>query len=68
MTETVRPTLVASLCSSGSCPAVYRRDGDTVLVQGYAVSSADAGVEVPAGELLVEIPAALLLDAARTLS
>lgn len=69
MTENVRGqlTLVAKLCSNTSCPAVYRRDDGTVVVQGYAVAAAEAGLEVPAGELLVEIPADLLREAARTL-
>jgi hypothetical protein len=68
MTDSVRPALVAKLCSSGSCPAVYRRDGDTVIVQGYAVTPVDAGVETAPGELLVEVPAALLMEAAKALS
>jgi hypothetical protein len=36
-----------------------------VIVQGYAVAPADAGVIVPEGELLVEIPVDILRDAAR---
>jgi hypothetical protein len=55
------PRLVISLCGPGSCPTVYRTDHDTVLVQGYAVT----GTTVPDGELLVEIPRELLLEAAR---
>lgn len=53
--------LVISLCGNGTCPTVYRTDRDTVLVQGNAVT----GTTVPDGELLVEIPRELLLEAAR---
>lgn len=54
------PRLVTSLCGHGSCPTIYATDRDTVLIQG----SAATGVTVPDGELLVEIPRALLLEAA----
>ncbi|WP_306206492.1 hypothetical protein [Actinoplanes sp. RD1] len=53
---------VAAQCSSGNCPTVYR-DGDDVLVQGYAV---EAG-PLPEGELVVRIPAELVREAARRL-
>jgi hypothetical protein len=55
------PQPVITLCGSGSCPTVYRTDRDTVLVQGTAAT----GITVPDGELLVEIPRELLLEAAR---
>ena len=55
------PQPVITLCGGGSCPTVYRTDRDTVLVQGNAAT----GVTVPSGELLVEIPRELLLEAAR---
>jgi hypothetical protein len=51
---------VATRCGPGDCPTVYVTDRNTVVVQGYAVAPADAGISVPAGELLVEIPADLL--------
>jgi len=54
------PQPVITLCGGGSCPTVYRAGPDTVLVQGIAA----AGVTVPDGELLVEIPTELLLEAA----
>lgn len=57
------PRLVISRCGGGSCPTVYQTDRDTLLVQGYAV----ADTTVPDGELLVEIPRELLLEAARRL-
>lgn len=56
-------TLVTSLCGSGTCPTVYRTDRGTVVVQGYAVAPAQVGIDLPAGEQLVEIPADLLAAA-----
>jgi hypothetical protein len=56
-------TLVASLCGSGSCPTVYRTDRGTLVVQGYTVTAAQADVDLPPGEQLVEIPAELLAAA-----
>lgn len=55
------PQPLITLCGGGSCPTVYRTDRDTVLVQGTAATS----VTVPDGELLVEIPKELLIEAAR---
>ena len=55
------PQPLTTLCGNGSCPTVYRTDRGTVLVQGPA----SAGVAVGDGELLVEIPRELLLEAAR---
>jgi hypothetical protein len=55
------PQPVITLCGTGSCPTVYRTDRDTVLVQGPASD----GVAVGDGELLIEIPRELLLEAAR---
>jgi hypothetical protein len=57
---------LATVCGSGSCPTLYETDRGTYVVQGYVVGP-DAGVEVPAGESLVEIPAELLAEAIRTL-
>jgi hypothetical protein len=37
-------------------------------VQGYTVSAATVGLDLPDGERLVEIPAELLAEAARLLS
>ena len=56
-------TLVTSLCGNGSCPTVYRTDRGTLVVQGYTVMPENAGIEVPNGEQLVEIPADLLAAA-----
>lgn len=55
---------LASLCGTGSCPTVYGTDSDTVVVQGYEMTAEKAGVEVPDGEQLVEIPVDVLLAAA----
>ncbi|BCJ55622.1 hypothetical protein Asp14428_70970 [Actinoplanes sp. NBRC 14428] len=60
--------LVTTHCGSNTCPTIYRSDRGTVVVQGYSVSAARAGVEVPDGELLVEIPPELLAEAARLLA
>lgn len=40
----------------------------TLVVQGYAVSGELAGVDLPAGESLVEIPLHLLTEAVRNLT
>lgn len=50
-------------CSGGTCPTVFATDRGTIVVQGYIVDSAEAGIQVPAGEQLVEIPQDLLLRA-----
>jgi hypothetical protein len=44
---------------------VYRTDRDTYLVQGTIVTAEAAGLDLPAGEQLVEIPAGLLAEAAK---
>ena len=56
--------VLAGRCGAGSCPTVYGTDRDSVVVQGYVVNGDDAGVEVPDGERLVEIPIEVLLAAA----
>lgn len=55
--------LVTTLCGGGTCPTVYRTNRGTLVVQGYTVTPADAGIDLPDGELLVEIPADLLAAA-----
>jgi hypothetical protein len=55
-------TLATGNCKDGDCPTVYRTDRGTVGVQGYLIDRA-----APDGEALVEIPAELLLEAARAL-
>jgi hypothetical protein len=55
-------TVVAKSCSAGACPTIYRTGSGSVVVQGYVVSAPQAGVDVPEGEALVEIPAELLTE------
>jgi hypothetical protein len=52
-------------CTSGSCPAVYRTDRGTYVVQGSAIDPASAGVSPSPGEALVEIPAELVAEMLR---
>ncbi|WP_433296466.1 hypothetical protein ACQP2F_38470 [Actinoplanes sp. CA-030573] len=59
-------TQLATVCGNGSCPTLYRTNRGTYVVQGYVIDS-DAGVDVPKGESLVEIPAELLAEVVRTL-
>ena len=54
---------IASSCTSGDCPTVYRTDRGTLIVQGYDVDAGSAGVALPQGENLVEIPVELLASA-----
>lgn len=58
-------TLVTSLCGNGSCPTVYETDRGTLIVQGYTVTAGQVGLDLPANEQLVEIPADLLSAAMR---
>jgi hypothetical protein len=60
--------LISTLCGTSSCPTIYRTSRGTLVVQGYQVSATQAGVDVPDGELLVEIPADLLAEAVRAMS
>ncbi|MDT5041478.1 MAG: hypothetical protein QOE51_2463 [Actinoplanes sp.] len=52
--------LLATTCSTGSCPTIFKTDRGTILIQGYAVDPQGAGVTLAPNELLVEIPAELL--------
>ena len=60
--------LVAMSCTAGTCPAIYRTERDTVVVQGYVVAAGDIGLSVTGQEALVEIPISLLAAAARSLA
>jgi hypothetical protein len=60
--HSVTLTTIAGRCGGGDCPTVYRSDRGTLIVQGYDFDSATAGVALPAGERMVEIPAELLAD------
>jgi hypothetical protein len=62
---TMRLKLVRGSCEdAGRCPTVYQTERDSVVVQGYALAGEEAGIDLPDGELLVEIPADLLIEAA----
>lgn len=63
--DTAPLTLVAKICGGTSCPTVYRTNRDTYVVQGYTVTADTAGLDLPAGEQLVEIPAELLAQAVK---
>ena len=54
--------IAAGNCKDGDCPTVYRTDRGTVGVQGYVLDRTTQD-----GEAMVEIPAELLLEAARAL-
>ena len=58
-----RLTFLATLCGSRTCPTIYRTDRDTYVVQGYSVTGESAGLDLPPGEQLVEIPIGLLAEA-----
>lgn len=56
---------MTKLCADGQCPAVYRTERGTLLVQGDTIGGQQAGIDLPAHESLVEIPIDLLLAAVR---
>ena len=58
--------VIAKLCSAGGCPTIYRTPTGDLLVQGYSVE--ESGVDLPAGEALVRIPRALLIEALDAMS
>jgi hypothetical protein len=59
---------IANLCATTSCPTVYQSGNGTLVVQGYVVTAEQAGLDLPAGESLVQIPTELLAEALRNLS
>lgn len=46
-------------CSGKSCPAIYRTDRGSLVVQGYRVSDR-VDIDVPDSETIVEIPSDLI--------
>jgi hypothetical protein len=57
-------TIIAgSTCRQDDCPTITSAEGDMVDVQGYHQSE----VVTPEGELVVRVPATLILEAARAL-
>jgi hypothetical protein len=67
VTERLNLEIVTTYCGSNTCPTVYKSDQGTLVVQGYTVTAERAGVDLPDGEMLVEIPAELLREAMRLL-
>lgn len=64
----VKLALLAT-CSGGDCPSVFaEEDGVDVVVQGYPVPAAVAGISVPVGESLVRVPQSVLIEAAARLT
>lgn len=59
---------VANICSSGACPTIFESGPETLLVQGFVVAPEQAGLSIPEGEMLVQIPKELLMEALRNLS
>ncbi|NMO57811.1 hypothetical protein HH310_42445 [Actinoplanes sp. TBRC 11911] len=59
--------MLAKVCASSGCPTIYKKDQETLIVQGYALRADQAGLDVPEGEFLVEIPIDLLAAAARSI-
>jgi hypothetical protein len=54
-------------CNVSNCPTVYATDRGTLVIQGYALDpAATQQLTLPAGESAVEVPADLILEAART--
>jgi hypothetical protein len=66
-TVTLEP-IAGRPCGAGECPTVYKTDRGTLVVQGYAFPPAHAGVEVPPGEQMVEIPTELLASFVQAVS
>jgi hypothetical protein len=63
--------IAASTCGGGpSCPTVHATDRGTIAVQGYVIDDPEAlaGLGLPPGEGVVEIPVALLLAGAASIS
>ncbi len=42
-------------CAGSGCPATYRTSRGTLAVQGWTMTG-DGGIDMPAGEGIVEIP------------
>lgn len=61
-------TRLVGECEKGTCATLYRLDGTRdLLVQGYDVEAAGAllGIDIPSGETVVRIPAAIIERYAR---
>lgn len=60
--------LAGAACAGGECPAIYRTDRGTLVVQGYTFPPGDAGMDLPSGEQMVEIPVELFATCAEMIS
>jgi hypothetical protein len=60
-------TRLAGTCPDGAtCPTIFTTDRGTIVIQGPALTGAGLSqADLPDGEAAVEIPLALLLEAAR---
>lgn len=61
-------TRLVGECEKGTCATLYRLEGTgDLLVQGYNIDDAGAlvGIEIPAGETVVRIPAEIIERYAR---
>jgi hypothetical protein len=63
--QVVELDMVVGWCGGGDCPTIYRTDRESFVVQGYEFDPAEAGVELPAGERMIEIPTELLAEFGR---
>lgn len=61
--KAVKVTKLVSTCDVKDCPTIYATDRGTFLVQGETPN--DHGLNIPARETVVEIPADLILDLVR---
>ena len=65
---------IANQCTAGACPTVYVPEAPDLeetamaVVQGYVVPSDRVGIDVPEGEVLVQVPVSLLTEAVRNLT
>lgn len=53
--------VLANNCSSRDCPTIYRKDEETLVVQGYEADQLFS-TSLPEGEHAVSIPVALLKE------
>jgi hypothetical protein len=51
---------ISGPCSGGTCPTIYETETGSIVVQGYVVDPSEVGLEMPAGETVVELPRELL--------
>lgn len=51
--------LAASNCSGRNCPTIYRKDDETIIVQGYRADELFL-TKLPEGEQAVAIPISLI--------